>query len=96
MLLHFSNRLGRYTLFGVYGYVVGNNDDVQIVQSNALVMKESGLNVFIDARLSKQYDYVDFCKENDIPLELWDVNDSNSLNSLNEYISGVTTDYLTN
>lgn len=59
-------------------------------------MKESGLNVFIDARLSKQYDYVDFCKENDIPLELWDVNDSNSLNSLNEYISGVTTDYLTN
>ena len=90
------DHVAQYDTQDKLGYVVGNNDDVQIVQSNALAMKESGLDVFIDARLSKQYDYVDFCKGNDIPLELWDVNDWDSLNSLNDYISGVTTDYLTN
>ncbi len=88
--------VAQYDSVDMIGYVVGSRDSVSAVQENALAMKESGMNIFIDAHHSRQSDYLDFCKENGIALELWGINDTDTLNTLDGYITGVTTDVLTN
>ena len=40
--------------------------------------------------------YLGFCKENDIPLELWGINSIDVMNTLDGYITGVTTDTIRN
>lgn len=51
--------------------------------------------VFLDANKSSVTDEtVAMCIEADIPLEIWTVNDSDTITALNPYITGVTSDSL--
>jgi hypothetical protein len=51
--------------------------------------------VFIDAQSSVLTDdMVQLCIDADIPLEVWTINASGSVNTMNPYISGVTSDSL--
>ena len=59
-------------------------------------MKEDGCNVFLDVHYAVQTSYLDFCKENDIPLELWGINSMDVMHSVDGYITGVTTDTIVN
>lgn len=79
-----------------FGYVVGVKDDAQFVMQRALEMKNNGMHVFIDAHYQAQSAYLSFCKENDVPLELWGINSQSDLDNVDAYVSGVTTDTLLN
>lgn len=78
------------------GYVVGRVSDYQNILNQAEGLKESGMNVFIDSHISNVDGLLEGCRERNIPLEVWTVNDEDKLNALDEYISGVTTDTITN
>ena len=88
--------LGKIDTSVPFGYVVGANEDAQAVVTRALQMKESGMDVFIDAQYQAQDAYLSLCKANEISLELWGINRLEDLNQIDTYVSGVTTDCLLN
>ena len=88
--------VAQYDQTDMLGYLAGSKSDVSEIQSNAKAMKEDGCNVFFDVHYAAQMSYLDFCKENDIPLELWGINSIDVMNTLDGYITGVTTDTIRN
>ena len=88
--------LGEIDVSVPFGYVVGVKDDSQLVMQRTLEMKERGMRVFIDTHYQAQSAYLSFCKENDVPLELWGINNKSDLEQMDTYVSGVTTDILLN
>lgn len=78
-----------------YGYVVGKKEDVNAVIQNALQMLSNGQNMFIDAQVEKQNEYLQICKDNNVPLQLWGINSEDVLHTINTYVTGITTDVLT-
>lgn len=97
--ISFSSQLleymSEYDTVDSYGYVVGKKDDVNTVIQNALALKQSVQNVFIDAQYEKEKEYVSLCQTNNMPLQLWGINQPTILQTLDSYVSGVTTDTIT-
>ncbi|MBO5046056.1 MAG: hypothetical protein J6C93_04205 [Clostridia bacterium] len=77
------------------GYVVSTVDANTITTANTL---KTGKNeVFIDAYFSQGANgsaSVTLCKDANLPLEVWTVNKLTDLNSLDAYVSGVTSDWM--
>ncbi len=72
------------------GFVAESNDSSVIDVCEAI-----GGDVFVDLAASVVNDnIVSLCAENDIPLEVWTVNNEGSILNMNPYISGVTSDNL--
>ena len=88
--------VAQYDQTDMLGFLAGSKSDVSDIQSNMKAMKEDGCNVFLDVHYAAQMSYLDFCKENDIPLELWGINSIDVMNTLDGYITGVTTDTIRN
>ena len=88
--------VAQYDQTDMLGFLAGSKSDVSDIQSNVKAMKEDGCNVFLDVHYAAQMSYLDFCKENDIPLELWGINSIDVMNTLDGYITGVTTDTIRN
>ncbi|MDY3660774.1 MAG: glycerophosphodiester phosphodiesterase, partial [Bulleidia sp.] len=88
--------VAQYDQTDMLGFLAGSKSDVSDIQSNVKAMKEDGCNVFLDVHYAAQMSYLDFCKENDIPLELWGINSIDVMNALDGYITGVTTDTIRN
>lgn len=72
------------------GIVVGSVTDGNIQE--AVALKAGDNEVFMDSS-SYTEEEVALCKANGIGLEVWTVNDANTIISLPEYVSGVTSDY---
>lgn len=89
------NYIFEYDTEDPIGYVVGKTDNYQSVINQAEAMKEMGMNVFIDSHYYNVNGLLQGCKEYRIPLEVWTVNDASIIESLDSYVSGVTTDTIT-
>lgn len=75
------------------GYLVDDITDSVIETANRLKNGEN--EVFIDANYINVTDKkVALCIEQDLPLEVWTVNDAAVIEAMNPYISGVTSDTL--
>lgn len=75
------------------GYVTNSLSDTIIAQAASL--KTDSNIVFIDTQLSYVKDeWVAKLVENDLPVEVWTVNNANFINNMHKYISGVTSDNL--
>lgn len=75
------------------GYVTNKLDDTIIAQAASL--KTDCNDVFIDTQLSYVKDeWVTKLVENDLPVEVWTVNNANFIKNMHRYISGVTSDSL--
>lgn len=74
------------------GYLVGSNNDVEKSVSLLNTMKDDGASVFIDAEYSSQNQFLSTCRNDEIPLELWTVDSLSTLNQIDSYVTGVTTD----
>lgn len=61
----------------------------QAVIDRALIIKQTANNVFIDAS-GRSDEEVQLCMDAGIPLEVYTIDDINTIKSLNPYISGVT------
>lgn len=72
------------------GFVCGlSSDSIGVARS----LKNADNDVFIDADISTITDeLVGLCISNDLPLEVWTVNDNATILSLHPYVSGVTSD----
>lgn len=77
------------------GYIVGKTDNYEAVLNQAETFRDSGMNVFIDSHYYNVEGLVQGCKDRSIPLEVWTVNDVSIIESLDPYVSGVTTDTIT-
>ncbi len=77
------------------GYVVGRLANVEDAKASLLDLKNQGLNVFLDLHYEMQSSYLDFCKTNGIAVEVWTVDDRNVYNTVDGYVTGVTTDNIT-
>lgn len=75
------------------GFLVSTLSASSITTAQSLMSGEN--EVFLDAKLANLTDaLVDLCINADIPLEVWTVNDESSVENMNPYISGVTSDSL--
>lgn len=75
------------------GYVTNSLSDTIIAQAASL--KTDFNDVFIDTQLNYVKDeWVSKLVENDIPVEVWTVNNANFIKNMHRYISGVTSDSL--
>lgn len=74
------------------GYVVGDVDASVITTAQGL--KTANNDVFIDAGSALTAEEVSLCSAADIPLEVWTVNSESTIQSLDPYVSGVTSDKL--
>lgn len=77
------------------GYVVGRLANPDEAKATTLRLKEAGLNLFLDLHYQMQSTYLDFCKINSIPVEVWTVDDTDAYNSVDSYVTGITTDIIT-
>jgi glycerophosphoryl diester phosphodiesterase len=75
------------------GYLLWEINETEI---NKVIKLSSGINeVFIDAPYTNLANTgIELCIKNNIPLEIWSVNDENIIKNMNSYISGVTSDNL--
>lgn len=74
--------------------VCSNTIDSSLI-TNLLALKNENNEVFIDCLYSAiTNENVELCINNDLPLEVWTLNDESILYSLNPYISGVSSDNL--
>jgi|GEM_PF-1569486 len=71
------------------GYIVNNIGDNHISTANQL--KTDNNEVFINSA-SYTNEEVNRCINASIPLEVWNINDSNVIASINPYVNGVTSD----
>ena len=60
-----------------------------------LKLKNPENEVFVDAEVSAFRRILRTCRENDVPLEVWTVDDVHDLDNMDRYISGVTTNCIT-
>ena len=60
-----------------------------------LKLKKPENEVFVDAEVSAFRRILRTCRENDVPLEVWTVDDVHDLDNMDRYISGVTTNCIT-
>lgn len=75
------------------GYIVGTISASVISDANTL--KTNNNSIFIDAYYNNlNNELVNLCIADDIPLEVWTVDNINIINNLNPYISGVTSNNL--
>ncbi len=77
------------------GFVVGRLANPDEAKATTLRLQEEGLNLFLDLHYQMQSTYLDFCKTNNIPLEVWTVDDTDAYNSIDSYVTGITTDIIT-
>lgn len=60
-----------------------------------VALKETDNEVFVDANLNGlTSEQIELCKAAGVPLEVWTINNENTLYGLNDYITGVTSDSL--
>lgn len=75
------------------GYVV--NSISQDICNKAKMLASGNNNIFLDCKYTNLSDNdIELCKRDNLPLEVWTVNDEKDLLNLNSYISGVTSDFL--
>lgn len=75
------------------GYIVSGSNLAKVEE--ALSLRTGRNEVFIDADFPHiSTDFFNACRSANIPLEVWTVNNKDSIISLNPYISGVTSDVL--
>lgn len=74
------------------GYVVGDVDASVITTAQGL--KTADNEVFIDAGSALTSEEVSLCSAADIPLEVWTVDSESTIQNLDPYVSGVTSDNL--
>lgn len=71
------------------GYVIGNPTDTEIATARSLMTETN--EVFLDA-----YSYTDTeckrCSDNDIPLEVWTIDNASTIETINPYVTGITSD----
>ena len=60
-----------------------------------LKLKKPENEVFVDAEVSAFRRILRTCRENDVPLEVWTVDDVHDLDNMDRYISGVTANCIT-
>ena len=73
------------------GYVV--DDVTPEVIAKALELKTENNSVFIDSKFKTLTpERIQMCKDNNIPLEVWTVNDEEAIINMDPYISGITSD----
>lgn len=89
------NYIWQYDTKDPIGYVVGKTNDYESILNQAEAMKEMGMNIFINSRYTNVDGLLEGCKNRNIPLEVWTVNDPDILVNLDPYVSGVTTDTIT-
>lgn len=70
------------------------NKKTPLMIERILKMKTPENEVFVDARYNCADEIVDTCKNNNLPLEVWLVDDEKTLDSADSYISGATTNRL--
>lgn len=76
------------------GWLLNSEETADSYMPQIIALKENGYNVFVDAahplaaRVSAQ------CQNHDIPLRLWMVNWPAYLDTMDPYVSGITTDNL--
>lgn len=76
------------------GYLRDTNITESTIQT-ALTLRTEKNEVFMDVSNTFLTDeIVRLCMENDLPLEIWTVNDAGKIESMNPYITGVTSDRL--
>lgn len=91
--VNFLKTIKEYDEKARLGYIVGAIAETSI--SGATQLKTEGNEVFIDAEYDLLTDdAVALSVAADIPLEVWTVNTSSALYSLDAYVSGVTSDSL--
>ena len=76
------------------GYLISAKSALDQTASAVISQRQQGYNVFVDAVFTAADAIASKCEANDVPLEVWTVNNDNYLSSLNPYISAITTDYL--
>ena len=75
-----------------FGLVTGIVDDVDL---QFLLDLSKSVDVFVDTNyVLLTRNQINKCKKYKIPLEVWTVNSQTVIESLNEYISGVTSDFV--
>lgn len=73
------------------GYVVGNITQTQI--SSAVALRTTQNEVFLDS-YPPTHEIANSCATNGLPIEVWTVDNEQSIRNLDPYVSGVTSDYL--
>lgn len=74
------------------GFLTTSKTDVYNAMQVMSDLRNQGNDVFIDAEVSSQYNFLYNCQASSIPLELWTINSIDTVNSIDPYVSGVTTD----
>lgn len=75
------------------GYIISGSNLAKVTEATSLLTGKN--EVFIDADFQHiTQEFVEKCKNENIPLEVWTVNNTEDIIALDSYISGVTSDNL--
>ncbi len=87
--------MAKYDTQDRVGYVVGRLANPEEAKATMLSLKNQGLDMFLDLRYEIQDVYLEFCKTNEIPVEVWTVDEMDAYQSVDDYVIGITTDIIT-
>lgn len=79
-----------------YGFVEWRTAPTDSLKTYTSLMRGMGCDIFVDISFKESniQNYVDYCKGEKIPLEVYDLNNEEHIKQMNSYITGVTADIL--